>query len=179
MVQNVIGAGAQAKVAVDHAQGFPARARRMVRAEVPGTVVGHAAHHLQPRPLDPRVQPQRQKILVVGQLDVEARLMALDQGVLQQERLLFVAGHHCLDVRHHTLEQRHKIPGIARGRLEVLAHPVAQIGSLADVQHLAATVLHEVHARLGWQTLQDFSQGFTSRRNLSVGEAVGLAGFAL
>jgi hypothetical protein len=114
----------------------------VIRAEVPRAIVAHTPHDLQSRPLDPRVQSQRQEVLVVGQLDVEARLLPLDKRVFQQQGFLFVAGHHGLDVRHHAFQKRYEIPRVARGWLEILADAIAQIGGLADVQGLAATILH-------------------------------------
>ncbi len=98
VVQHVVGAGAQLEVAVHHPQRLPARRRRVVGPEVVGAVVAEPPGHLQARPLPVRVEPQHQEVLVVRELDVEARLVALDERVLEEQRLLLVAGDDRLDV---------------------------------------------------------------------------------
>ena len=143
----------------------------MVRAEVAGAVVAQLAHHLQPRPLALGIEPQHQVVLVVLELDVEARLVLLDERVLQQQRLLLVRGDDRLDVGDDALEQRHEVAAVARGGLEVLADPVAQDRRLADVDRLAAPVLHDVDARRRRQPVEDLGELLRGRRDLALAKA--------
>ena len=158
VVQHVIGAGAQLEVTIDHPQRLAAGRRRVVGPEVVGPVVPDPADDLQPRPFPVGIEAQHQEVLVVRQLDVEAGLVPLDERVLEQQRLFLVRGHHRLDVGDDPVQQRDEVAGVARGRLEILPDAVAQHGRLADVDRLAAPVLHDVDAGRGGQRLQDLRQ---------------------
>ena len=45
--------------------------------------------------------------------------------------------------RDDPLQQRHEVADVAGVGLEVLPHPGAQAGGLADVEDLAAPILHQ------------------------------------
>ena len=102
------------------------------------------------RDLDERVA------LVVLEPDVEARLVALDQVGLEQQRLADGVGERPLEVRHpvdgrlDAQRRRRRRPA----RLPVLADAVSQALRLAHVQHPARGVLHEVHAGAVGQALE-------------------------
>ena len=128
-------------------------------------------HHLEPRPLRLRIQPQHQEVLVVLEVDVEARLVTLDQRVLQQQRFFLVRRDDGFDVGDDPLQQRDEVAAVAGGGLEVLADAVAQHRRLADVDHLPARVLHDVDARLDRQAVQDLGQRLPWRRDLGVAQA--------
>jgi hypothetical protein len=119
------------------------------------------------------IEAQHQVVLVVAQVDVEARLMLLDQRVLEQQRLFLVRGDDRLDVGHDPVEQRHEVAVVARRRLEVLPHAVAQHAGLADVDRLAAAVLHDVDARRRRQPLEDLRDGLPRRRDRVVAQVHG------
>ena len=85
-------------------------------------------------------------------LDVEARLVALDQLVLQDERLQLRADHDRLQ-RAHGFEQPVGLAAVAQ-RLRVIGgDPRAQVLRLTDVDDLAAFILHQVDAGRGRQVL--------------------------
>ena len=163
-------------MAIDHAQGFSARGRGVVRAVVIRAIVGHLAHDFQARPGRPRIEAQHEVVLVVGQLNVEARLVALDQVVFQQQRFFFVAGHHRLDVGHDAFQKRNEGPCVAAGRLEILPDARAQVGCFPDVDDLAAPVFHQVNAGLGRQAIQDFGKAPLGRRHLGVSQRGNIEG---
>jgi hypothetical protein len=81
--------------------------------------------------------------------------VALDEVLLEVERLDLVPRDDDLDVGdvRHELRLR---PARRRGRLEVAAHTRPQRLRLADVEHAAALVSEQVHARSAWQLLQTF-----------------------
>src|SRR5690606_20682969 len=85
------------------------------------------------------------------QADVVAGTVLLDEVGFQDEGLDLGAGDDVVDVRdvgrHHADFGRQ-----AGGRLEVAAHAVSQGNRLADVDHLAGGVLHEVDA---WPVRQE------------------------
>ena len=111
------------------------------------------------------VEPQDEEVLVVAELDVEARLVLLDELVLEEHRLLLGAGDDHLDVAEQILEQRHEEAVVAPARVEVAADPRAQAGRLADVDHLAGPVLHEVAAGRSREGLERLTEGVVHRGN--------------
>src|SRR5262249_34205905 len=153
VVEDVIRAGPELEVAVDDPQRLPDAARARIGAEVHRPVALEAAHHLQTRPLVARIQPQADEVLVVLEEDVERRLVALDELVLEEESLLLVAHHHRVDVLQPRLEEGDEGPGVA-APAEVGAHAGAEAHRLADVDDLAPGVLHEVDAGSRGEPLQ-------------------------
>jgi hypothetical protein len=69
-------------VPLDDLQRLADLARGVIGAEVAGTVLLGATHHVDARPLGAVVDAQVQETLVVLELDVEARLVLLDELVL-------------------------------------------------------------------------------------------------
>ncbi len=117
------------------------------------------------------IEAQHQEVLVVLEVDVEAGLVTLDERVLQQQRLFFVRGDDGFDVGDDPLEQGDEVAGVARGRLEVLADAVAQHRRLADVDRLAAHVLHDVDAGRRGQAVEDLGDALARRRDLAFAKA--------
>ena len=114
-----------------------------------------------PRPLDAReVVVQRdldvRVALVVLEADVERGLEALDEVALEQERLADRVGHRVLEV-HDPVDDRADQVLLDPGRLllPVAADAAAQARRLADVQHVPARVLHQVHAGPIGKLLED------------------------
>ncbi len=133
--------------------------------------------HLQPRVRVPLVEPQDDEVLVVPEPDVEARLCFLMSSFSRStasfsERVTITS----------TSPSRSSSSGtksavVAPARVEVGADPGAQARGLADVDHLAGPVLHEVAAGLGRQRLQRLAEGGVHRANgLSAGAAAAAAG---
>ena len=149
-----VGAGAELEVAVHDAQRLPDGGRARERPEVPRSVLAHPPHHFQPG-VGVRVrEPQRDEVLVVAQLDVEAGPVLLDQLVLEQDRVLLGRSDHHLHVGKEILEEGDESAGIAAALLEVLADAGAQVDGLADVHDVAGLVLHHVAAGLRRQRLE-------------------------
>ena len=117
------------------------------RAEVLGAVQNDGAGAKRLR--EPFVGEADHRVrLAVLEVDVVARLAVLDEGVLQQQRLELAARHDHLEVGH--LARQHfglDVAAGARAALKVGRHSGAQILRLAHVQHGAAAVLEQVHAR--------------------------------
>src|SRR4029079_19413739 len=125
----------------------PARARRrVVRAEVAGLVRVGAPHRLELRPLFGGVEAEAEKVLVVAELDVEPRLMLLDELVLEDGRLFLGGGDDGLEVAHDAPQDGDEVPGVAARLLEVALDARAEALGLADVDHRARLVLEEVAA---------------------------------
>ena len=117
-----------------------------VRAEVAGALALAAAHHQRPRPLLVDGHGEERVALVVAQADVEARVVLLDQRVLEHQRLDLVAHRRPLDRlgrRDHLRRARVHVAGVA----EVVRQALAQARRLADVDHPALGVLELVRAR--------------------------------
>jgi hypothetical protein len=71
--------------------------------------------------------------------------MALDQVVLEQQRLGFRCGRShfdAVDLRDH----RHGLRGMRLATREIGADAILQVARLADVQHLAVRRDHAIHA---------------------------------
>ena len=83
---------------LDQVQRAARGGRRVVRTEVARAVLLGAAHELEPRPLVLGRERRRQKLLVVAELDVVARLLLLDQAVLEDRRFLLGRGDDRLEV---------------------------------------------------------------------------------
>ena len=146
-------AGPVREDAVEHVERLAHLLRVRVRPEVddPAPVPLAREHHARVVVLD-RDRDVRER-LVVAQADVERRPVALDQVLLQVQRLdLGVRDDH-LDVGDplgQALDRRARV----RRRLEVRAHARPQRLRLADVEHLAALVAEEVDAGLRREPFQ-------------------------
>ena len=164
--------------------GVPTRARPLARTEAEDAVqdVERLAHLLRvrvrpevdgatamplPREHDPRVlvlerhRDVRER-LVVAQPDVERRPVALDEVLLEVERLRLVARDDDLDVRDPGGQLRH--PGAPVAALEVAAHAAAQRLRLAHVQDVSALVPEEVDAGAARKRAELVLQGFHAFR---------------
>ena len=140
-------AGPVREDAVEHVERLAHLLRVRVRAEVddPAPVPLAREHHARVVVLD-RDRDVRER-LVVAQADVERRAVALDQVLLQVQRLdLGVRDDH-LDVGDPLRQPLDRRARVRRG-LEVRAHARPQRLRLADVEHLAALVAEEVDAGL-------------------------------
>ena len=90
-----------------------------------------------------------EEVLVVSKLDVVRRPMLLDQGVLEDQRLLLRVRQHDIDALGLLDEEaHHEALVLAR---EVLADSRAQVLGLADVEHGALGVPKEVDAAVPGQ----------------------------
>ena len=92
-------------------------------------------------------------VLVVPEEDVEARLVALDEVVLEGERLHLGVGDHEVEVR----DLRHHVAALGvdgAAGLEIRPHAVAEHTGLADVEDVALGVLEHVHAGTDRQCLE-------------------------
>ena len=118
-----IGAGAKLEVPVDDRERLPDGGGAGERPEVPRSVLADPAHHLQPRVRVRVREPQRDEVLVVAQLDVEARTELLDQLVLEQHRVLLRGSDHHLHVGEEILEEGDERARVATALLEILADP--------------------------------------------------------
>ena len=133
----------------DQVHRFVDARRRGVRPEVAAAVVDQLAGALDPREVVAQRDLDVRVALVVLEPDVEARPVALDQVGLEQERLRDRIGLGDLDVRDPVDDAPDPVDlATERLLLPVRADAVAQALRLADVDDVAARVLHEVHARL-------------------------------
>ncbi len=146
-------ARADAEDAVDHRRRAPAQPGGNVGPAVGVAVLGHPPHHVDPRVLLGQGQLQVGVVLVVAEEDVEARLVALDEVVLEGQGLDLGIGEdevQVRDLRDHVAALRvHRPAG-----LEVGAHAVAQHARLAHVEDVPLRVLEEVHPGAHGQCLE-------------------------
>ena len=145
-----IRAGAQREDPLQRAERLAQARARGVRTEVQRAVAREAARLGQARMRLARVEPQRQVVLVVAQPHVEARLVLLDQRVLEQQRFLHVCGRDDLDVGHARDQERNLVAAVA-ALVEVAADARAQALRLAHVEHARVGVLEDVDAGLDRQ----------------------------
>ncbi len=102
----------------------------------------HARKALAERELDVRI------CFVVAQKDVVARLLLLDEVVLERQRFLVVVDDDVVDVDRFAHERAGL--GVGQGFVgEIITDARTQILGLADINHLAFGVLVEVHAGRG------------------------------
>src|SRR5437764_11845503 len=141
--------GEQALHQVDHRPDGPARA---VRPEVARAVGGDLARAIDAGKRVLHVDLDEGVVFIGALLDVEAWLVALDQLVLQDERLQLRADHDRLQGAH-GFEQPVGLAAVAQ-RLRVIGgDPRAQVLGLPDVDDCAALILHQVDAGRGRQVL--------------------------
>ena len=131
--------------------------RRRVRPEVAAAVVGQLAGPLDAREVVAERDLDVRVALVVLEPDVEARLEALDEVGLEEQRLADAVDLGHLDVGD-PVDDLADAVDVARAAddllLPVAADAVAQALGLADVQHVAPGVLHQVHAGAVRQSLE-------------------------
>ena len=90
--------------------------------------------------------------LVVLQLDVEAWLDVLDQAGFQEQGIDLAVGGHEINVGD-ELDEVGGAHVVSRGLAEVMAGAVTQVLRLADVEHAALAVFHDVDAGGGGELL--------------------------
>ena len=145
-VEDALAARAHREHPQQQVDGLADRPGVTVRTEVPDALLLRAAADHHPRVLlvqgdrEPRVR------LVVAVLHVEARVVLLDPGVLQLQRLDLVGDHRPVDLRrgrHHRLGPRVQVDQI----LEVRRQPGPQVLRLADIDHPPGGVAEAIHTR--------------------------------
>ena len=148
-------AGAEGEEFVEHLYGLIDGAHARIRAKVASTVLEHAACRNYARPLLLKRYFDIWIGLVVLEANVEARLVALDERVLEEERLAHRIRERVVHFRDPVDDLADPValqrPGLT---LPVAAHPAAEALRLADIDDLAAVVLHEVHAGPVGQVLE-------------------------
>src|SRR5581483_10750434 len=142
-----------AEDAVEHVERLAHLLRVRVRAEVPDPGPVPLAREHDARELVLHGHRDVRERLVVAQADVEGRPVALDEVLLEVERLDLGAGDDHLDVGDARWELADLDAPVGR-LLEVGADARAQRLRLAHVQHLAARVAEQVDARLGRERRQ-------------------------
>ncbi len=139
---------ANQEVALDQPQRFAGKAAGEKRSGVVGPVLPHApGNHRAGVGLVDR-EPDVGIGLVVAKQDVVARLVSLDQIVLERQRFAFGIGDdelHVMDRCPHLVQPRIEIAGI----LEVTPHAVAKRTRLADIDRRSGDILVEVDAGAG------------------------------
>ena len=94
-------------------------------------------------------QQDEGEAFVVAQQHVVGGAIPLDQLRLQQERLrLAVSGHD----RHAAGQRYHPPQPVGQSvHLCIIGHAVFERPGFADIEHIAARIMHPVHAGFGWQ----------------------------
>src|SRR5690606_36668018 len=111
--------------------------RRRIRPEVARLIWRRAAHQVEPRPGPRRIEPQREELRVVPQLDVVLRLLLLDQAVLEDGGFLLGPHDDGFEIAHLPDQPWKKNALVAVARLKIAPDPRAQALGFSDVQHLA------------------------------------------
>ena len=139
-----------------------------VRTEVLAAVLDDLAGDEDARPLVLHGHLDADVRLVVLEPDVVARLVLLDEVVLEDQRFLVVAGDQGLEVGDALHEEAHLAALVAAA--EVGAHAGAQALRLADVDDLAVLVLQQIDARPRLHRVELLGQ---PRRNRRTGGTLG------
>jgi hypothetical protein len=97
-------------------------------------------------------QQDEGETFVVAQQDIIGWAITLDQLRLEQQRLcLAVRG----DDRHAARQRDHPPQPVGQPiNLRVVGDAVLECPRLSDIEHIAARIMHPVHAGFGWQRLQ-------------------------
>src|SRR5699024_1633935 len=135
----------QAEEAIDLVERLTYGPRAGERAEITVRRLARAAVEADTRIIVAHLQADPGIALVVTKIDVEARSMGLDPFIFQQQGLGFgarQADFHARDLAHHEVQ-----PGAQVAPAEIAGHPAPQIARLADIQHLAFGITHQVDAR--------------------------------
>ena len=148
-LEHALGAGTGREHPQQQVERLADRPGMGVRTEVANALALGPPHHLQPRELLVEGDGEPGIALVVAVFDVEPRVVLLDPGVLELERLDLVVDDRPLDsgrVLHHRLRAR-----VERGEiLEVRTQPGPQALGLADVDDPTPAVGEAVDARCVW-----------------------------
>ncbi len=153
---DVDGAGPEREEAPDEVHRLIDAGGRGVRAEVAAAVSGQLPGALDAREVVGQGDLDERVALVVLEPHVEARLEALDEVGLEEQRLAHGVGQGDLDIDDTVkggLDPQGHLAGAAL--LPVGAHAAAQALRLADVQDAPPGIAHEVDARLVRQVGQD------------------------
>ena len=154
-------AGAQRQIALDEAQQRAHLADAHVRADIDRAVV-----HLDARHDDARMLLRRYLDICVAlvhlEVDVEERLIKLDEPVFEDERLDLRLGAHRRDVAYRLDELVQPRRGVRVA--EVRRYALAQRLRLADVDNLAVLVAHQIDARTVWKSFHEFYKLFFIQR---------------
>ena len=153
--EHAVGAGAQREGALQGVERAVDRRGRGEGAEILVGRIAHAAVLGELRPFGILADDDIGKRLVVAQQHVEARPEALDQVVLEQQRLGLAAGDrelHGPGRRHHADQARRQA-----GRLGVGGDPAAQRARLADIEDLAVGADHAIDAGLARQGVHELA----------------------
>ena len=143
-------------------------ARAGERAEVPRAVRLNAPREIHLRKRLGEVDLDVGISLVVLQPGVEKRLALLDEQILEQQSLLNRLRDDELEIRD-APDEGADARLLAVGRLEIGADAVAEARRLADVDDLAAAVLHQIDARLGGEHPEAVGELFGSRLYANAG----------
>ena len=153
--EHAVRAGAQREGALQGVERAVDRGGRGEGAEILVGRVAHAAVLGELRPFGVAADDDVGKRLVVAQQHVEARPEALDQVVLEQQRLGLAAG----DRELHGPRRRHHADQ-ARGeprRLGVGGDPAPERARLADIEDLAVGGDHAIDAGLARQGVHELA----------------------
>ena len=137
-------AGGQAEGRADRVHGGAGLAARPEGAEVARAVVRRFVGEREARVL-PRRKADEGVALIVLEQNVVARLVLLDEGVFEDQRLELARnedGVEPVDLRDHAAG----LFVVARAELEILADAVFELLRLADVDDLTARVHHQIDA---------------------------------
>ncbi len=95
-----------------------------------------------------RIEAQRHVGLVVAQVDVVARPVLLDEGVLEEKGLLLGIGDDRLDLPH-PVEQKTDLGAAVAAGGKIGPQPGAQVFRLADIENGPVLAFHDVNAAAG------------------------------
>ena len=138
-------AGRQAEGGADRVDGGAGLAARAEGPEVARAVVRRFVGKREAR-VGAVGETDKGVALIVLEQNVVVRLMLLDEGVFEDQRLELAGdkdGVEMVDLRDHAAG----LFIVARAKLEILADTVFQLFCLADIDNLALCVFHKVHAR--------------------------------
>ena len=149
-------AGRQAEGGADRVDGGAGLAARAEGPEVARAVVRRFVGKREAR-IGPAGETDKGVALIVLEQNIVVRLMLLDEGVFEDQRLELAGdkdGVEMVDLRDHAAG----LFIVARAELEILADTVFELFRLADVDDLARCVHHQINARGERQVVGLFEQ---------------------
>src|SRR5581483_7479048 len=167
IAENPVRAGSQGKHLADHVDGLAQSVRRAEGPEISAPIL-----HDPPRDRDPRPRMignlGAQVGFVILQPDVVARLVLLDEVVLEVYRLVLAGVHQGVEIPHPPHQETHLEAPVTLIAVatEIRANPRTQRLRLADVQNFPGAVLEQIYAGSGRNIIKPAKQRILVRRKL-------------
>lgn len=169
MARVVIRTGAKVKGSIDDSERIAKSLGKRIGAEVASTVILDVANDLESGVALTRFDLEINEVAPISLFDVEARRVAEDELVFQEERFLLVIDEDDVDIAEGSIQEPNEDAVIARSLHEIGANACAKIIGFTDVNDMAELVLHQIDARRARQIIDFLPQSLVHPRNVRPG----------